>query len=165
MTCVQFIERHNDRPFGMFASFNAPHTPLQATKEDLELYEHIDDTKRRTYAAMVHRLDINVRKIMESLNRYGLRENTMIVLMSDNGGPMDSNASLNAPYNGQKAILLEGGIHVPFVINWPKTLPSGLRYNNPVSSLDIMPTFLELAGGKYLEITSDGVNLVPHILI
>ncbi|WP_420601567.1 sulfatase-like hydrolase/transferase [Flagellimonas sp.] len=161
---VQFIERHKDRPFFLFASFNAPHTPLQATKEDLELYEHIDDIKRRTYAAMVHRLDINVGKIMESLNQNGLRENTMIVFMSDNGGPTDSNASLNAPYNGQKGILLEGGIHVPFIMNWPKTLPSGLRYNNPVSSLDIMPTFLELAGGKNHGITTDGVNLVPHIL-
>ena len=162
---VEFIERHKDRPFFLFASFNAPHTPMQATKEDLELYKHINDIKRRTYAAMVHRLDINIGKIMNSINQLGLSENTLIVFFSDNGGPTDTNASINAPFNGQKGILLEGGIHVPFIMNWAQTIPSGNIYENPVSSLDIAPTFLELAGGEILEESKfDGVNLLPYIL-
>jgi len=71
--CVSFIERHQGEPFFLYASFNAPHTPLQATEADLELYAHIKDKKRRTYAAMVHRLDVNVGKIVEATNRLGLR--------------------------------------------------------------------------------------------
>jgi arylsulfatase A-like enzyme len=163
--CVNFIERYNDHPFFLFASFNAPHAPMQAATVDLELYKHIKDLKRRTYAAMVHRLDINVGKIMRAIKQQGLSENTFIVFISDNGGPVDHNGSLNAPYNGQKGMLLEGGIHIPFVMNWSKILPSGLAYTNPVSTLDIMPTFLELAGEKNQEAEKyDGVNLIPYLL-
>jgi arylsulfatase A-like enzyme len=161
--CVEFIERHQNNPFFLFASFNAPHTPMQATESDLELYAHIKDKKRRTYAAMVHRLDVNIGKIVETTNRLGLGENTVIIFISDNGGPVDSNASINAPYNGQKGILLEGGIHVPFIMNWPKTLAAG-TYDNPVSSLDIAPTLIELAGGEINEDKFDGVNLMPYVL-
>lgn len=162
--CVEFIKRHKNDPFFLFASFNAPHAPMQATEDDLELYKHIRDEKRRTYAAMVHRLDINVGKIMQAVAYHGLRENTLIVFISDNGGPVDSNASINAPYNGQKGILLEGGIHVPFVMNWPGNLPAGKTYKDPVTSLDIAPTFIELAGGNNNDIDFDGVNIIPYVM-
>lgn len=162
--CVEFINRHKNNPFFLFASFNAPHTPMQATQEDLELFKHIKDIKRRTYAAMVHRLDINVGKIIKSVDQNELRENTLIVFISDNGGPTDSNASINAPFNGQKGILLEGGIHVPFIMNWSSLLKAGTTYNHPVSSLDIVPTFLNLAGREVQEEDNfDGVNLFPYI--
>ena len=163
--CTDFIKRHKANPFFLFASFNAPHAPMQATKEDLKLYKHIKNKKRRTYAAMVHRLDINVGKIIKAVKEQGLTDNTLIVFISDNGGPQDQNSSINAPFNGQKGILLEGGIHVPFVMNWPKTLPSKTTYNNSVSSLDIMSTFIELAGIKPSKTSKfSGVNLIPYIL-
>lgn len=163
--CSDFIDRHQDEPFFLFASFNAPHTPMQALEEDLELYKYIENKKRRTYAAMVHRLDINVGKIVDALDRNGIRENTMVVFISDNGGPTNTNASLNAPYNGQKGILLEGGVHVPFIMNWPNTIPAGSTYDKPVISLDFAPTFIELAGGELTEDSNfDGVNLLPYIL-
>jgi arylsulfatase A-like enzyme len=163
--CVEFIRRHKDVPFLLFASFNAPHTPMQATEEDLELYAHIKDVKRRTYAAMVHRLDINIGKIVAALDHHGIRENTLIVFISDNGGPTNSNGSINAPFNGQKGILLEGGIRVPYIMNWPNTLKEQTIYSHPVSSLDIAPTFLHLAGGDILEEDNySGVNLIPHLL-
>lgn len=163
--CVDFIKRHQTHPFFLFASFNAPHAPMQATEEDLELYAHIKDKKRRTYAAMVHRLDINVGKIITTVNEQGLSKNTVIIFISDNGGPVDSNASLNAPYKGQKGILLEGGIHVPFIMKWPSIFPAGLKYDKPVTSLDISPTLLDLAEKKlYNEDQFDGVNLAPYIL-
>lgn len=163
--CIDFIKRHKKNPFFLFASFNAPHSPMQATKADLELYKHIGNEKRRTYCAMVHRLDVNVGRIMDALKEEGLNENTLVVFLSDNGGPCDQNSSVNAPFNGQKGIFLEGGIHVPFVMNWPDKIPSGIIYNNPVSSLDILPTFLEMAGGKILANDKfNGKNLMPYIL-
>ncbi len=162
--CVDFIKRNKDRPFFLFASFNAPHTPMQATKEDLKLYEHIKNIKRRTYSAMVHRLDINIGKIRAAINQEGLGDNTLIIFISDNGGPTNTNGSINAPFNGQKGILLEGGIHVPYVMNWPNTFPSGTKYEYPVSSLDIAPTFLALAGGELgTNDKFDGVNLAPYL--
>lgn len=163
--CVDFIRRHKSEPFFLFASFNAPHAPLEATEADIELFKHIADKKRRTYCAMVHRLDVNVGRIMQALEENGVAENTLVVFLSDNGGPCDSNASINAPFNGQKGILLEGGIHVPFVMNWKGKLPEGVTYENPVISLDMAATFFELAGGeKTDEVKFDGVNLVPFIL-
>ena len=163
--CVSFIERHQDQPFFLFASFNAPHTPLQALEEDLKLYAHIKDKKRQTYAAMVHRLDVNIGKIVDAIENSGLMDETLIIFISDNGGPVDHNASLNAPYNGQKGILLEGGIHVPFIFCWPNSLPAGIQYQHPVSSLDILPTILE-SSRQIIEEEDclDGVNLIPYIL-
>lgn len=163
--CVDFIDRHKDEPFFLFASFNAPHTPMQATEDDLNLYKDIKNKKRRTYAAMVHRLDVNVGRIVDALERNGLSEKTLVVFISDNGGPTNTNASLNAPYNGQKGILLEGGIRVPFVMSWPGTIPEAETYKNAVISLDFAPTFIELAGGEiYDKFKFDGVNLLPYVL-
>lgn len=162
--CVNFIKRHNNQPFFLFASFNAPHAPMQATQADLELYKHIKDEKRRTYCAMVHRLDVNVGRIMETLKEEGLEENTLVVFISDNGGPCDHNGSVNAPLNGQKGILLEGGLRVPFIMKWKGTLPAGKTFSHPVISLDFAPTFLEMAGGKVAEEDGfDGVNLIPYL--
>lgn len=160
--CVDFIIRHKSEPFFLFASFNAPHTPMQALDEDLALFQDIPDEKRRTYAAMVHRLDLNVGKIMKSLEVNGIKENTLVVFISDNGGPADSNASINAPYRGQKGILLEGGIHVPFILNLPAKYPEGLISNQTVSSLDVAPTFLALASQGKSELEGfSGVDLSP----
>ncbi len=162
--CVDFIKRHKDEPFFLFASFNAPHAPMQATEEDLKLNSHIKDEKRRIYAAMVHRLDVNVGRIMNELKAQNIDENTVVVFFSDNGGPCGHNASLNAPFNGQKGILLEGGIRVPFVMSYPEKLTSGTTYNNAISSLDLTPTFVALAGGETSKKDKlDGVNIFPYI--
>jgi arylsulfatase A-like enzyme len=162
--CVDFIRRHKEQPFFLFASFNAPHAPMQATEADLKLFSHVQDEKRRTYCAMVHRLDVNVGRILEALKNEGLEENTLVVFISDNGGPCDQNASLNAPLNGQKGILLEGGIRVPFIMKWKGQLPEGKTYRHSVISLDFAPTFLELAGEKVAEEDDfDGVNLIPFL--
>jgi len=163
--CVDFIRRHKDEPFFLYASFNAPHAPMQATEEDLKLYMHINDIKRRTYCAMVHRLDVNVGRIIDELKNQNVYENTVIVFLSDNGGPCNHNASINAPLNGQKGILLEGGIRVPFVMTYPDRIKAGSVYDMPVWSLDLTPTFVELAGGAIsAEAKIDGVNFLPYLL-
>lgn len=164
--CVDFIRRHGKEPFFLFASFNAPHAPLQAREDDLELYAHIADDDRRTYCAMVHRLDINVGKIIDELKAQKLHENTVVVFLSDNGGPISGKDAWcsNAPYRGSKGILLEGGIHVPFALSWPGKITAGLQYSHPVSALDLVPTFVELAGGEIApEDRLDGVNLMPFL--
>ena len=162
--CVDFIKRHKNEPFFLFASFNAPHAPMHATEADLELFNHIKNEKRRKNCAMVYRLDVNIGRIMETVEKEGLAENTLIVFISDNGGPVDSNASINAPLNGQKGILLEGGIRVPFIMNWKGKLAFGKTYENPVISLDFAATFFELAGGEVTDdVKFDGVNLMPFL--
>jgi arylsulfatase A-like enzyme len=162
--CIDFIKRHKNSPFFLFASFNAPHAPMQATDADLKLFNHIEDVRRRTYAAMVYRLDVNVGRIINTLKEEGLEGKTLVVFISDNGGPVDQNASINAPLNGQKGILLEGGIRVPFIMTWPGILPAGVIYENPVISLDFAPTFIAAAGGQVSEDDNlDGVNLIPWL--
>ncbi len=162
---VDFIRRHRDRPFFLYASFNAPHGPLQATEEDLALYAHLPDILRRTYAAMIHRLDVNVGKIVSELKTQGLYDNTVIVFLSDNGGPIgNDNARLNAPLRGSKGILLEGGIRVPFTMTWPREIKGATSYAQPVSALDLVPTFVALAGGQTKpEDKLDGVNILPYV--
>jgi arylsulfatase A-like enzyme len=161
---VNFIERHRSQPFFLYVAFNAPHAPMHATAADLEKFAFVKDVKRRTYCAMVHRLDVNVGRIMEALAKAGMATNTMVAFVSDNGGPVDQNASLNAPLNGQKGILLEGGLRVPFVLSWPDHVPAGLAYTNPVSTLDFMPTFLAVAGQPVSPADNlDGVNLLPYL--
>jgi arylsulfatase A-like enzyme len=163
--CVDFIKRHKGTPFFLYASFNAPHAPLQALEEDLDLFSHIGDPERRTYLAMVYRLDLNVGKILKALESEGLEKNTLVIFLSDNGGPVDSNASINAPFNGQKGILLEGGLRVSFFIKWPNQIPAGVRFDRAISSLDLMPTFLAAAGVDFDESAGlEGKNLVPYIL-
>lgn len=161
--CVDFIERHKEEPFFLYAAFNAPHAPMQALDKDLKLYKDIADEKRRTYAAMVHRLDVNVGRIVKTLKKQKIYDNTVIVFLSDNGGPDTNNGSINAPFRGRKGILLEGGIRVPFIISYPEKLKSG-TYNKAITSLDLTPTFVALAGGKTLKKDKlDGVNIYPHL--
>lgn len=164
--CVNFIRRHKSDPFFLLASFNAPHSPIQATEEDLSLFAHIKDKLRRTYCAMVYRLDQNVGKILNTVNEEGLERNTFVVFISDNGGPANSisNGSVNAPLRGQKTTLLEGGIRVPFIMKWPAKLPAGKKNDVPVSSLDICPTFILAAGGTTSEKDNyTGVNIIPFL--
>ena len=162
--CVDFIKRHKDESFFLYAAFNAPHIPLEATEADKELYSFVKDERRRTYCAMVHRLDVNVGKIMEELKKQNLYENTVVVFLSDNGGYINNNVSINAPFRGQKGTLLEGGIHVPFIISYPQKYNAGSVYKKPVISLDILPTFVKLAGGEIRNKDSiDGIDLTPFL--
>jgi len=161
---VEFVQRHRERPFFLYLAFNAPHTPMHATKEDLEKFAFIQNQKRRTYCAMVHRLDVNVGRVVAAVAQAGLATNTIIAFISDNGGPVDQNSSLNAPLNGQKGILLEGGIRVPFLLSWPGTIADGLVFTNAVSSLDFTPTFLAAAGKPTMQKDDlDGVDLLPYL--
>jgi len=140
---------------------------MQATEEDLQLFSHIKDELRRTYCAMVYRLDQNVGKLIKTLQQEGLENNTFVVFLSDNGGPSAasiSNGSVNAPFRGQKTTLLEGGIRIPYIFKWPKVFDGGKKFDEFVLSLDICPTFIEAAGGKpSKEDNYTGVSLIPFL--
>jgi arylsulfatase A-like enzyme len=160
-----FIDRQaqSGEPFFLYLAYNAPHTPLQATEKYLSRFPHIKDGKRRTYAAMVSAVDDGVGRLMETLRRHGIEEDTLVFFLSDNGGATN-NASENTPLRGHKGTLWEGGIRVPFAMQWKGTVPSGKDFEHPVISLDIMGTITALAGVDIApERPLDGVNLVPYL--
>ncbi|MBL4560912.1 MAG: sulfatase-like hydrolase/transferase [Labilibaculum sp.] len=159
---VSFIERKAGAPFFIYLAYNAPHAPLQATKKYLDRFTHIKDKKRKTYAAMVSAVDDGVGLVLDKLEELGISENTIVFFLSDNGGPEQHNASDNGVLREGKSSLYEGGIHVPFAVQWPGQIPAGKVYEYPVSSLDIFATAAELAKATPKN-KLDGVNLVPYL--
>ena len=160
---VNFIERQQDNPFFLYLAYNAPHGPMQATKNYLDRNKHIKDKKRQTYAAMITAVDDGVGRVLNKLKELDIDDNTLVFFLSDNGGSRKYPSS-NAPLRGHKSDYFEGGIHVPFAVRWPGKIPAGQHYENPVSSLDILGTFAALAKAPIAkERPLDGVNLMPFI--
>ena len=165
---ASFIDRHKARPFFLFVSFNAVHTPMQATDGRLKRFASIADETRRAYAAMLAAMDEGIGKVVESLRANRLEEKTLVVFLSDNGGPTlpgtTVNGSSNRPFRGSKRTTLEGGVRVPFAVQWKGTLPAGAVSEAQVIQLDLLPTALAAAGvaaepGWKL----DGVDLLPTL--
>ncbi|HTI52474.1 MAG TPA: sulfatase [Planctomycetaceae bacterium] len=165
---VSFIERHKTQPFFLYLAFNAVHTPMHATEPRLEKFASIADNDRRTYAAMTWAMDEAVGRVLETLRANNLEENTLIFFFSDNGGPTMKgttiNGSSNAPLRGSKRTTLEGGIRVPFAVQWKGKLPAGKVYDGPLIQLDVQPTALAAAGIEvHPDWKLDGVNLLPYL--
>ncbi len=159
---VSFIERHQKHPFLLYLTYNAVHAPLQATEKYLSRFKEIPNERRRTYAAMLSAMDDGIGAFLKKLRDTGLERDTLIFFLSDNGGP-PGNGSSNGPLRGYKATVYEGGIRVPFLLRWPARIPAGVVHQNPVISLDVLPTALAAAGGKLpTDRPMDGVNLLPY---
>lgn len=157
------IERNKDKPFFLYLSFTAPHTPMQAKRRDLEP-DRFETDVRAKYAAMMRSLDDNVGKVLARLKALDLEENTLVFFANDNGGAMPYNGSLNAPLAGTKGTYLEGGIRVPFAMRWPARLPRGEVYTHAVSMLDVFATCVAAAGAKRPPRRRlDGVDLIPFV--
>jgi len=161
---VSFIHRHAAQSFFLYLAYNAPHLPYDVPPQTyLDRVANISDPDRRTYAAMVTALDDGVGKVLQALRDNNLTDNTLIFFLSDNGAPLNSVTS-NLPLQGGKLDTLEGGIRVPFAIQWSGHLPAGLVYGEPVSSLDIVATAASAAG---LSLPSDrpydGLDLIPYL--
>jgi arylsulfatase A-like enzyme len=163
---VKVLAANRHRPFFMYLAYNAPHTPLQATREDYDALAFIPDHTLRVYAAMVRSLDRNIGRVLTALKDQGLDDNTLVIFTSDNGGAHYLGLQgLNAPFRGWKATFFEGGIRVPFFMRWPGTLPAGLQVPAPVSHVDIFTTAAAAAGAAPpADRPMDGVNLLPHAL-
>ncbi len=162
---VKVVAANRHRPFFMYLAYNAPHTPLQATREDYDALSFIPDHTLRVYAAMVRSLDRNIGRVLQALKDQGLDDDTLVIFTSDNGGAhyvgLDG---LNTPYRGWKATFFEGGIHVPFFMRWPAALPKGASMTAPVSHFDIFATAAAAAGQKLpADRTIDGVDLLPFV--
>ena len=160
---VAFIDRHHSQPFFLYLPFNSVHNPMHATAKYLDRFASIKDERRRTYAAMTSAMDDAVGAVLDKLDETKVADNTLIFYFSDNGGP-PVNGSNNGVLRGNKAQTLEGGIRVPFFVQWKAKLPKGVVYEQPVIQLDIAPTALAAAGVTIgTEAKLDGVNLLPYL--
>ena len=160
---VDWIERNRERPFLLYLAFNAVHMPLNATERYLARFPNIADPNRRTFAGMMSAMDDAVGRVMDTLRKQGLEENTLVVFFSDNGGPVATTAS-NGPLRGTKSTTSEGGTRVPFAIQWKGHLPAGQVYDFPIVQLDLLPTAIVAAGGTVdPKWRLDGVDLLPFL--
>ncbi len=161
---VDWLEKHKAEPWFMYLPFNAQHGPLQAPRKYLDRFSHIQDEKRRTFAAMMSAMDDAVGKVLTKIREMGQEENTLIAFLADNGGPTQQTTSNNLPLRGFKASTWEGGVRVPFCMQWKGKLPAGKTYESPMIQLDLLPTMLAAAGASIDPAWKlDGVNLVPYL--
>jgi arylsulfatase A-like enzyme len=162
---IAYIEQHKSAPFFLWISYNAPHTPLQAPKEYVDQYQHIEDPVKRVYRAMIHNLDDNLGYLMDYLNEAQLDTNTLVFFLSDNGGAEYTHTTDNGRYEGGKNTEFEGGIKVPMIVRWTGTLPAGKRFKPMVSSLDVFPSSIHAAGTNIpMNRPIDGTDLLPYLL-
>ena len=161
---VAFIDRHKSQPFFLYLAFNAVHAPLQATDKYRDLFPKVDDPKRQTFCAMLSAMDDAIGAVLTRLHDSHLDEKTLIFFISDNGGPTPQTTSRNNPLRGTKATTWEGGIRIPFMVQWKGHVPEGKVDDRPVIALDLHPTALAAAGVTApLEKKLDGVNLLPYL--
>lgn len=156
---VKQIKSHDtSKPLFLYLAFTAPHTPFQAPKEYLDRYASISDPNRRAYAAMISVIDDEVGKVLAALDEKKMRENTLIVFMSDNGGvksamfsgdtPVEGSLPAdNGPYRDGKGTTYEGGTRVVALANWPGNIQPG-TVNQLMHTVDWYPTLAKLASAK-----------------
>jgi arylsulfatase A-like enzyme len=172
---LAFLQRNRAGPFFLHLCYYAPHTPLELPPAYAPQFPADLPLRRRAALAMLAGVDRGVGRILSALKEYGVDDRTLIFFTSDNGAPVhgrrDSpldrdmggwDGSLNTPWVGEKGMLAEGGIRVPFLVRWPGGLPAGKVYAHPVSTLDIAATANALAGLPP-DAQLDGVNLLPFL--
>jgi arylsulfatase A-like enzyme len=159
---VKYINAQDpNKPFYLYLAFNAPHTPYQAPQEYIDRYRDIQEPTRRIYAGMVTCLDDNIGRVVAALDKKGMRDNTLIIFQSDNGGTFDATftgvmADMskvripcdNGPYRDGKGNLYEGGTRVCALANWPGHIKPGSAVDGIIHVVDLYPTFAKLAGAS-----------------
>lgn len=163
---IQFLKTKREQPFFLYLSYFHVHTPVRSpTNWLVEKYKvkaaaGPGEAKRRThYGAFIETLDHYVGQVLSALDEQGLRDSTLIVFTSDNGGHPEY--ADNGPLRGSKWNLYEAGIRVPFLVRWPGHVKAGSVCTIPVTGTDLFPTFCEVAGGNCAGLTLDGKSLVP----
>jgi arylsulfatase A-like enzyme len=170
---VDFIERHRDQPFFLYLPHYAVHAPHEAKKELIAKFQ--DKTpagghKDPAYAAMIASVDESVGRIVATLDKLGLSENTLVIFSSDNGGVGGyERAGLNkggitdnAPLKGGKGMFYEGGVRVPYIFRWKGKIAPGMKNATPINSVDLYPTLVEIAAAESPhDYALDGVSYAP----
>ena len=160
---IDFMKSRETKPWFLYLAYTAPHTPLHAKAKDIAANSHISDPDRRIFAGMMTCLDHNIGRLLKHLENQSVRENTLVVFLSDNGGPTSKNTSRNDPFSGMKGDVFEGGVRVPMIASWPGTLAEGKVVSGPVISLDLLPTFAAVAGKQADHPLLEGKNLLPWL--
>lgn len=144
-----YIRAHREEPFFLYYAINMPHYPLQAKSQWRSYYADLP-SPRKEYAAFISTIDESLGRLMDQLDRYGLRENTIVILQSDHGHSTEARTfgggGYAGPYRGCKFSLFEAGIRVPAMISYPKAIPAGLVRDQMVAGMDWFPTLLDYAG-------------------
>lgn len=174
---LAFIDRNKAQPFVLYLAYYGPHVPLEAPKEWLDRFPGDMPERRRHALAMIAGIDDGVGRIQQRLAQHGLDGRTLTIFTSDNGAPLKMtkedtrpidkvsagwDGSLNDPWVGEKGMLTEGGIRVPFIWHMPGRIPAGQILDQPVSSLDIVAT-ANATAGLPADTQLDGVDLWPWL--
>ena len=161
----KFIKDNKDKPFFLYLCHWDVHTPIRARKDVTAKYQKKLDSKKwnrewsPVYSAMIEAVDTSVGRVTATLKELGLEKNTLVIFTSDNGG---HSITSNKPLKGQKGAFHEGGVRVPTCMSWPGVIAAGSENNTPITSVDFMPTFAELASAKLpTQQPVDGISIVP----
>ena len=160
-----FVTQDSTKPFFLYLAYNAPHSPLEATKEYLDRVTWTNNRQERIYDAMVLAIDDGVGKLIKQLKQQGQYENTIILFASDNGCPIRPKVRpycSNAPYGGSKITLWDGGTRVPMIVKGIGNMRRDVRSDAMVSFMDIAPTFLSAAKVRNTPVMS-GIDLTPWL--
>lgn len=166
---VQVVEGYarEKKPFLLSLHFTAPHWPWEGPDDEAESkringrLNHFDGGDRKTYISMIQSLDANIGRVLQALDVNGLRDNTIVIFTSDNGG---ERFSLTWPFSGMKTELLEGGLRIPALVRWPGRVPAGAVSAQSIISMDWMPTLLAATGIAHdPAFAPDGESLLPAL--
>ena len=150
---IRFIEEHKEGPFFVMLSHTMPHSPLFASPE------FRGKSKNGLLGDVIEEIDWSVQKLLETLERLNLKDNTVVVFTSDNGAPPKPDERSNAPLKGYKGTVEEGGMRVPMIVSWPGKIPEGKKCRQLATMMDFYPTFGKLTGCKLPDVIIDGQDI------
>ncbi|HJN08421.1 MAG: sulfatase-like hydrolase/transferase [Pirellulaceae bacterium] len=161
---VRFIKQNRKAAFFAYVPFNAVHTPIEATEKYQQRFAGESNPKQRAYNAMTSALDDAVGSILSAVSENNLDDNTLVVFLNDNGGPIYTGVQSNGALRLGKLFLFEGGVRVPMLMRWNGVFQPGAVYDQTVSSLDLFPSICSAAGIRLPEqLSLDGVDLSPYV--
>ena len=163
-TSIDFIDRHKDRPMFLYVSHECPHFPFQGPGDHDKIVtkENWMERDASTYVDMLQDLDTEVGRLLAAIDQAGLRKNTVVVLVSDNGGLQG--AANMGPLRGAKSTTFEGGIRVPLIIRWPGHINANTKSQQVSVTFDLTRSFLQLGGADVAADHLDGYDIIDHVI-
>ncbi len=159
--CRIIREKNPDKPLFLYLPFNAVHGPHQVPDSYCKPYQDLKGV-RRTYAGMMSAMDEAVGQVLAALDEMKIRDNTLIIFSSDNGGPSPGKVTSNGPLRAGKGTIYEGGVRVCACVNWPGHIPAGKTIDEPLHAVDWFPTLVKLTGATpELKLPLDGLDIWP----